>query len=195
MGLPLDAQNRVLGANALILAIDSTVSEVGGLNVQDLQQIINKLAVNAEANQVSTLLQGFKLGSILEGAGITNRDQMLKTFEDIKKGLLRGHPKVSLDAMFSSDPLRMIRLIRFQLKYDWQIPGDVLEAVKRNAERINIVSGERIMGELKKVTEYGKLEKAVRFMESTGLLHHILPEVEELKKISGLGMNELMRTK
>jgi hypothetical protein len=87
MGLPLDAQNRVLGANALILAIDSTVSEVGGLNVQDLQQIINKLAVNAEANQVSTLLQGFKLGSILEGAGITNRDQMLKTFEDIKKGL------------------------------------------------------------------------------------------------------------
>jgi hypothetical protein len=87
MGLPLDAQNRVLGANALILAIDSTVSEVGGLNVTDLQQIINKLAVNAEANQVSTLLQGFKLGSILEGAGITNRDQMLKTFEDIKKGL------------------------------------------------------------------------------------------------------------
>jgi len=125
------------------------------------------------------LLKDMTTGEIKDLTGVSK--------EDIKKGLLRGHPKVSLDAMFSSDPLRMIRLIRFQLKYDWQIPGDVLEAVKRNAERINIVSGERIMGELKKVTEYGKLEKAVRFMESTGLLRHILPEVEELKKIEDQG--------
>ena len=59
MASPIDAQNRVLGAKALISAIDSTVSEVGGLGVQDLQEIVNKLAANAEANQVNRLLSGF----------------------------------------------------------------------------------------------------------------------------------------
>lgn len=103
--------------------------------------------------------------------------------EDIAKGILRGHPKVSLDKIFRDDPLRMIRLIRFQAKYGWKIPGEVLRTVKRNAERIKIVSAERIMDELKKVMKYGKLKSAVQFMSATGLLKHILPEVERLKKV------------
>lgn len=84
---PIDAQNRVLGAKALISAIDSTLSESGGLGVTDPQAIINLLASNAEAAQVNQLLRGWKLGDLLAGANITTREQLLKALEDIKTGL------------------------------------------------------------------------------------------------------------
>jgi putative nucleotidyltransferase with HDIG domain len=77
----------------------------------------------------------------------------------------------------------MIRLCRFQAKYDWDIPMAVLRAVKRKADKINIVSSERIMGELKKIMELGKLKQAIKLMSATGLLKHVLPEIEALKGI------------
>jgi poly(A) polymerase len=102
---------------------------------------------------------------------------------DIAKGVLKGHPEVSLDKMFNNDPLRMLRLIRFQAKYGWKIPLSVMKAVKRNAKRIEIISSERIRGELEKIAEYGKLRSAIKIMSMTGLLKHVLPEVEELKGV------------
>lgn len=102
---------------------------------------------------------------------------------DISKGILKGHPDIPLDKMFKNDPLRMIRLIRFQTKYGWKIPLSVLKAVKRNAKRIEIVSAERIMEELKKIMKLGKMKDAVRLMSTTGLLKHILPEIEGLKGV------------
>ena len=83
----VEGQNRVLGAKALSGAIDSTLSEVGGLGVTDPQSIVNMLASNAEAAQVGTLLKGFKLGDILASANVTTKEQLLKAFEDIKTGL------------------------------------------------------------------------------------------------------------
>ena len=83
----VEGQNRVLGAKALSGAIDSTLSEVGGLGMTDPQAIVNLLASNAEAAQVGTLLKGFKLGDILASANVTTKEQLLKAFEDIKTGL------------------------------------------------------------------------------------------------------------
>ena len=104
---------------------------------------------------------------------------------DIHRGILRGHPKVPLDKTFSDDPLRMIRLIRFQCKFGWHIPFSVLKAVKRNAPRIQIVSGERIYGELIKIISYGNLHRAIRLMDTTGLLPYVFPEVTALKGVHG----------
>jgi putative nucleotidyltransferase with HDIG domain len=103
--------------------------------------------------------------------------------DDIKKGILRGHPKIPMDKTFEEDPLRMIRLFRFQAKYDWDIPMAVLHAVKRKADRITIISSERIMEELKKIMELGKLKQTIKLMSATGLLKHILPEIEALKGV------------
>lgn len=103
--------------------------------------------------------------------------------EDIQKGILRGHPDVPLDKMFNDDPLRMLRLVRFQAKYDWDVPLEVLRAVKRNADRISIVSAERIMGELEKIMKLGKLRQAVKLMSATKLLKYIMPEIEALKGV------------
>jgi len=87
MASPIEPQNRVLGAKALISAIDSTISEIGGLGIQDCQTAVNKLAANAEANQVNTLLRGWRLGDLLSSANITTMEQLLKAMADIKAGL------------------------------------------------------------------------------------------------------------
>jgi putative nucleotidyltransferase with HDIG domain len=124
---------------------------------------------------VNMLLKDLSTGEIEDLTG-TSKD-------DISKGILKGHPHVSLDKMFKNDPLRMLRLIRFKAKYGWKIPPSVIKAVKRNAKRINIVSSERITEELKKIMELGKLKDAIKFMSITELLKYIMPEVEALKGV------------
>jgi len=125
---------------------------------------------------VNMLLKDLATGEIEDLSGASK--------EDLKQGVLKGHPQIDPDKMFSDDPLRMIRLIRFQTKYGWKIPRFMLEAVRRNAERITIVSAERITTELEKIMNMGKLEKAIRLMSLTGLLKHVLPEVEQLKGVA-----------
>jgi len=121
---------------------------------------------------INMLLKDLTTGEIKDMTGVSK--------DDLKKGILRGHPEVSLDKMFSEDPLRLIRLIRIQTKHGFHIPNDVIRAVKRNADRIKIVSAERIMEELSKIMKLGKLRQAVKFFKITGLLEHIFPEVNSL---------------
>lgn len=103
------------------------------------------------------------------------------SINDIRKGVLRGHPGVDFNKILSDDPLRMIRLIRFQVKYGWHVPLDVLKAVRANAERIKIVSAERIHDELVKIMTLGKLGRAIKLMKVVGVLKHIFPEIEALR--------------
>ena len=107
--------------------------------------------------------------------------------QDIKDGVLRGHPGVNFDKILSDDPLRMIRLVRFQVKYGWNVPMVVLKAVKRNAGRIKIVSEERVRDELVKIMNLGKLAQAVKMMKVTGLLQYILLEVQDLSRVQQRG--------
>jgi poly(A) polymerase len=123
------------------------------------------------------LLRDLTTGKIIDksGSGIA----------DLKEGILRGHPKVSLDKIFSDDPLRMIRLLRFHSKYNWKVPLSVIKTVKRNAHRIEIVSNERIRDEFIKIMEMGKLAKTIKFMKVSGLLKHVFPEVHGM-----IGVNQ-----
>lgn len=121
---------------------------------------------------VNQLMKDLTTGQIvdLSGTGVN----------DVKKGVLRTHPAVSPDAVFKDDPLRMMRLVRFMAKYGWTAAPEVVEAVKRNAHRIEIVSGERIQGELEKIMKLGKTAQAMRFMQQTGLLKYVMPEINDL---------------
>lgn len=87
MASPIDPQNRRLGAKALASAIDSTVSEAGGLGITDPQTLINNLAANAETAQVNTLLKGWKLGDLLAKSNLTTKEQIMNALEEIKVGL------------------------------------------------------------------------------------------------------------
>lgn len=124
---------------------------------------------------VNMLLKDLTTGEIVDLTGTS--------LNDIKQGVLRGHPGVDFDKILRDDPLRMLRLVRFQAKYGWNIPMSVLKAVRRNAARISIVSGERIRGELVKLMDIGKLAQGVRMMKAVGLLQYVFPEVQAMSGV------------
>jgi poly(A) polymerase len=124
---------------------------------------------------VNMLLKDLTSGEIMDLTGVSRKD--------LKEGVLRGHPGVDFDKILREDPLRMIRLVRFQVKYGWTVPMETLRAVKRNVARIRIVSGERIRDELIKIMDMGKLAQAVRIMKATGLLKYVFPEIQAMQGV------------
>lgn len=97
--------------------------------------------------------------------------------DDLKSGVLRGHPRASLDKIFADDPLRMLRLARFHARYGWKIDSEARAAVGRNAARVSILSAERVRGELEKIIEKGRLEVALEVLRETKLLDPLFPEL------------------
>jgi len=87
------------------------------------------------------------------------------------------------DITYSDDPLRMMRAIRFASQLDFEIESESLEAIKRNAERIRIISGERIVDELNKILETKKPSIGFLHLYKTGLLDIILPELTALNNV------------
>ncbi len=84
---------------------------------------------------------------------------------------------------FSDDPLRMLRAIRFAAQLDFTIESKTLEAIELNAQRIEIISKERITEELHKVLATPQPSKGFHLLEKTGLLDYFLPELIALKGI------------
>ena len=81
---------------------------------------------------------------------------------------------------FSDDPLRMMRCIRFATQLNFQIEDETFEALERMADRIKIVSGERIEVELNKIIMSPHPSKGFVDLQRSGLLSIILPELAAL---------------
>ena len=81
---------------------------------------------------------------------------------------------------FSDDPLRMMRCIRFATQLNFQIEDETFEALERMANRIKIVSGERIMVELNKIIMSPHPSRGFVDLQRSGLLNIILPELAAL---------------
>ena len=81
---------------------------------------------------------------------------------------------------FSDDPLRMMRCIRFATQLNFEIESETFEALERMADRIKIVSGERIEVELNKIMMAPHPSKGFVDLQRCGLLNIILPEVAAL---------------
>ena len=84
------------------------------------------------------------------------------------------------EVTFSDDPLRMMRCIRFATQLNFQIEEETFDALGRMAERIRIVSGERIEVELNKIMMAPHPSKGFVDLLRSGLLHIILPELAAL---------------
>ena len=84
------------------------------------------------------------------------------------------------DITYSDDPLRMLRAIRFASQLHFTIEKRSLEAISRNASRMEIISKERIHKELNKILLSPKPSKGLDLLFQTGLLDFVLPELKLL---------------
>lgn len=84
------------------------------------------------------------------------------------------------DITFSDDPLRMMRGIRFATQLGFDLAPETFDAIKRNRERIRIVSKERIIAELNKIVASPVPSMGFDLLELTGLLELIFPEMHNL---------------
>lgn len=84
------------------------------------------------------------------------------------------------DVTFSDDPLRMMRAIRFATQLGFFIEQQTFDAIRRNADRIQIISKERILDELNKIMMADKPSVGFLLLEESGLLPLIMPEIHAL---------------
>ena len=84
------------------------------------------------------------------------------------------------EVTFSDDPLRMMRCIRFATQLNFQIEEETFDALQRMAERIKIVSGERIEVELNKIMMAPHPSIGLELLQRSGLMQIIMPEVSAL---------------
>jgi poly(A) polymerase len=123
---------------------------------------------------VNSLLKDLTSGEILDLTGMGK--------QDIKNGIIRT--PLNPDIIFSEDPLRMLRAIRFATKYSWDLPFFMIKALKRNAHKISEISEERIQEELNKILVTDYPDKGIRLLKITGLMHEILPEFDATIKMT-----------
>lgn len=98
--------------------------------------------------------------------------------EDLEDGIIRT--PLDPDITFSDDPLRMMRCVRFATQLKFFIEDETFEALTRNADRLKIISGERICDELNKIMKSAQPSRGFVDLHRSGLLNLILPELAAL---------------
>lgn len=97
---------------------------------------------------------------------------------DLENGIIRT--PLDPETTYSDDPLRMLRAIRFATQLDFKIENNSLTAIKENAERLSIISAERISDELNKIILSDTPSRGFKLLNSTHLLHQFFPEMVNL---------------
>jgi poly(A) polymerase len=123
-------------------------------------------------NALAISLNGDTLGNFLDP---------FNGMQDLKDKIIRT--PMDPDKTFSDDPLRMMRAIRFATQLKFTIEQETLKSISRNAERIKIVSGERIVTELNKIIMCEHPSNGFLLLEQTGLLSYIFPELQNMKGV------------
>ncbi len=124
---------------------------------------INAMAVSLNKHNFGTLLDPF------DGIG------------DLQRRIIRT--PLDPDITFSDDPLRMLRAVRFATQLQFDIHHDTLDALTRNASRIDIITVERITTELNKIMLSPEPSRGFLLLDRTGLLQRIFPELAALKGV------------
>ncbi|GAA4346971.1 CCA tRNA nucleotidyltransferase [Microbacterium rhizosphaerae] len=99
--------------------------------------------------------------------------------EDLVRGILRtpSDPRVS----FGDDPLRMLRAARFASQLGFEVDDDTIAAIAELRSTIQIVSPERIQGELVRLMQTDDPVRGIRLLVDTGLMSEFLPEIPALR--------------
>ena len=97
--------------------------------------------------------------------------------------LVRGRLRTPIDARvsFGDDPLRMLRAARFASQLGFDVDPETVDAIEQLRETIQIVSAERIQGELLRLLATDDPGRGIRLLVDTGLMGQFLPEVPALR--------------
>lgn len=100
---------------------------------------------------------------------------------DLQAGIIRAIGDT--DRRFTEDKLRLMRAVRFAARFGFSIEPETFEAIRRHASEISVVSAERLRDELTKLLTEGAPRHGFEFLDKTGLLAVVLPEVAAMKGI------------
>lgn len=162
-----DVEIEFVGARKESYSEDSRNPKVSKGSLQDDQNrrdfTINALALSLNKDSFGELLDPFN--------GINDLEQKI-----IRTPL---NPHIT----YSDDPLRMMRAIRFATQLQFKIEESSFNAIKKNSDRLKIITRERIVDELNKILASPKPSVGFLLLEKTGLLHQIIPELIALKGV------------
>lgn len=116
---------------------------------------------------INALLENLHTGEIVDLLGTS--------LSDLREGLLRTplEPK----ATFHEDPLRMLRAVRFAVQLHFAIEEETYNALRSEADRLSIVSIERVREEFNKILDQPAASKGLQMLLETGLLAQFAPEL------------------
>ncbi|MBU0940534.1 MAG: CCA tRNA nucleotidyltransferase [Bacteroidetes bacterium] len=126
----------------------------------------------------------FTINALAISLNKNNYGELLDPFDglkDIEKKILKT--PLDPDITYSDDPLRMMRAIRFANQLNFEIETNSLQSITKNADRIKIISGERIVDELNKILSTDKPSIGFLILYKTGLLDILLPELTALNNV------------
>jgi len=163
-----------VGARKESYSKDSRKPQVSPGSIEDDQNrrdfTINALAVELSENNFGTIIDPF--------GGL----------EDLKNKILRT--PLAPEQTFDDDPLRMMRAIRFATQLNFTITPETFLAIQKMAQRIKIVSQERITDELQKIMMTATPSKGWYLLKEAGLLNYIFPlllQLEGAETLDGIG--------
>lgn len=160
-----ELQVEFVGARKESYSRNSRKPEVEPGSIKDDQErrdfTINALAISLNEGSAGALVDPF--GGLL----------------DLDRGILRT--PLDPDITYSDDPLRMMRAVRFATQLGFVIDPPSFEAIRRNAERLDIISAERIHGELNKILLCPRPSAGFILLRDSGLMARFFPEFLELQ--------------
>ena len=163
-----------VGARKESYSKDSRKPQVSPGSIEDDQNrrdfTINAMAVELSENNFGTIIDPF--------GGL----------QDVENRILRT--PLAPEQTFDDDPLRMMRAIRFATQLNFTITPETFAAIQKMADRIKIVSQERITDELQKIMMTAAPSKGWYLLKESGLLNHIFPlllQLEGAETLDGIG--------
>jgi len=123
---------------------------------------------------INSLLMDIMSGKIVDLTGMGH--------DDISKGVIRTPSEP--DRIFTEDPLRLMRAVRFAGRYDYSVPDFMADSIRKNADQLKIISRERIREELEKILSGANPDVGIRFLYDLNLMPYILPQIAQNKEQS-----------